>query len=315
VERVGHEEYSRDGDMKIEFSPDVAEARNAGQAIVALESTIISHGFSHPENLAVAAEMEETVRQRGAVPATIALIDGSIKCGLTESEVHRLATDAAVRKCSVRDMAVIMAEQAVGSTTVAATAFIAAKAGIQVFATGGIGGVHRREEGGDGFDISSDLLELSRTNIIVVSAGAKSLLDLPATLEVLETYSVAVVGFETSEFPAFHTRSSGLKLTHRAENLDDLTAIAKSHFALAGEAGMLVCNPVPEDAAMQREEIESLITQARQEAVEEGVKGAAVTPYILAALNRLSDGRTSEVNKALALNNADLAARLAVQLA
>ncbi len=301
--------------MKIEFSPDVAEARKSGQAIVALESTIISHGFPHPENLAVAAEMEETVRQQGAVPATIALIDGNIKCGLTESEVHRLATDAGVRKCSVRDMAVIMAEQGMGSTTVAATAFIAAKAGIQVFATGGIGGVHRREEGGDGYDISSDLLELSRTNIIVVSAGAKSLLDLPATLEVLETYSVAVVGYETNEFPAFHTRSSGLKLPHRADSLDQLTAIGRSHFELDGEAGMLVCNPVPEEAAMKVDEIESLITQARAEAISEGIKGAAVTPYILAALNRLSDGRTSEVNKALALNNADLAARLAVRLA
>ncbi|MCR9214828.1 MAG: pseudouridine-5'-phosphate glycosidase [Proteobacteria bacterium] len=301
--------------MKIEFSPDVAEARKSGQAIVALESTIISHGFPHPENLAVAAEMEETVRQQGAVPATIALIDGNIKCGLTESEVHRLATDAGVRKCSVRDMAVIMAEQAIGSTTVAATAFIAAKAGIKVFATGGIGGVHRREEGADGYDISSDLLELSRTNIIVVSAGAKSLLDLPATLEVLETYSVAVVGYETNEFPAFHTRSSGLKLPHRADSLDQLTAIGRSHFELDGEAGMLVCNPVPEEAAMKVDEIESLITQARAEAISEGIKGAAVTPYILAALNRLSDGRTSEVNKALALNNADLAARLAVRLA
>ncbi len=301
--------------MKIEFSTEVAKARSDGLALVALESTIISHGFSHPENLAVAAEMEGTVRRQGAVPATIAVVDGVIKCGLLEAEVHRLATDPAVRKCSVRDLAFVVASNAMGSTTVAATAVIAARAGIQVFATGGIGGVHRREEGGDGFDVSADLLELSRTNILVVSAGAKSLLDLAATLEVLETYSVAVVGYETSEFPAFHTRTSGLKLPHRADSLGELAVIAQSHFELSGEAGMLVCNPVPQEIAMQPDEIESLITQAREEAMSEGIRGAAVTPYILAALNRLSGGRTSEVNKALALNNADLAARLAVRLA
>jgi pseudouridine-5'-phosphate glycosidase len=183
-----------------------------------------------------------------------------------------------------------------------------------VFATGGIGGVHPAEEGAGGYDVSADLLELSRTKIVVVSAGAKSILDLPATLEVLETYSVPVVGYQTKEFPAFHSRESGLFLSHMAQDLDELSELVRAHFNLDLLSAFLVCNPVPEHAAMEPAEIKTLIEAARQEAIVDGIKGPAMTPYILAAINRLSHGKTSDVNKALGLNNAVLAARLASRL-
>lgn len=297
--------------MKIEFSKKVADAKAARQPIVALESTIISHGFPYPENIALAREMEQVIEAEGAIPATIAIINGVIKCGLEEEELELLASSGDVKKCSVRDLPMVTAAGITGATTVASTSFVAERAGIKVFATGGIGGVHRAEEGADGFDISADLLELSRTKVAVVAAGAKSILDLPATMEVLESYSVPVIGFETDEFPAFHCRTSGLKLPAAAMTMNELSSMVAAHFDLGLPSGLLVCNPVPETAAMGEEEVEDLISRAQAEAVAAGVKGAAMTPYILGALNRLSDGKTSVVNHALALNNGKVAAKLA----
>ncbi|GLQ07699.1 pseudouridine-5'-phosphate glycosidase [Sneathiella chinensis] len=300
--------------MKIAYSAEVAAALEAGQPVVALESTIISHGFPYPKNMDVAAEMEAVIREEGAVPATIAIIRGEIKCGLSAEELEHLAKSDGVLKCSVRDLPVVVGSDRTGATTVASTSYIAERAGIRVFATGGIGGVHRAEEGADGFDVSADLLELSRSRVIVVAAGAKSILDLPATLEVLESYSVPVVGYKTSTFPAFHSLSSGLPVPAVADSTADLIRIARQHFALELPSGMLVCNPIPEKDALSNEEVEALVDQARAEAVAAGIKGAAMTPYVLGALNRVSGGRTSEVNMALALNNGRLAAKLAAGL-
>lgn len=300
--------------MKIEYSAEVIAALKANKAVVALESTIISHGFPYPKNVELANEMENVIRAEGAVPATIALIDGVITCGLSEEQLLHLATSKDVLKCSVRDLPVAVAMGRTGATTVASTSFIAHKAGIKVFATGGIGGVHKAEEGANGFDVSADLLELSRTGVVVVAAGAKSILDLPATLEALESFSVPVVGYKTDEFPAFHSRSSGLKLPASIDTMSELSAIVSAYFEMQIPAGMLICNPVPESAAMSREEVDVLVKEAREEAVAAGIKGARLTPYILGALNRLSSGKTSEVNLSLALSNGRVAAELAVAL-
>lgn len=300
--------------MQIDYSPSVAQARKAGTPVVALESTIISHGFPYPENMELAAKMEAVIREQGAEPATIAIIGGRIKCGLTQAELEILATSKSVAKCSVRDLPFVMAKGETGATTVASTSYIAQKAGIKVFATGGIGGVHRAEEGAEGFDVSADLLELSRCNVVVVAAGAKSILDLPATLEVLESFSVPVVGYRTDTLPAFHSVSSGLPVPATAGDMPELAKIVDQHFDLGLPSGMLVCNPIPVENAMSNNEVDELVGKARSEAIAAGVKGAAMTPYILGALNRLSDGKTSAVNLALALNNGKVAAQLAVSL-
>jgi pseudouridine-5'-phosphate glycosidase len=300
--------------MHIEYSSEVANALKSGKAVVALESTIISHGFPYPKNVELANEMEDIIRAEGAVPATIAIIDGIITCGLNEDQLLHLAKSGDVMKCSVRDLPIALAQKRTGATTVASTSFIAHQAGIRVFATGGIGGVHKAEEGGDGFDISADLLELSRTGVAVVAAGAKSILDLPATLEVLESYSVPVVGYKTNKFPAFHSISSGLNVPAMAEDMNALADIVSAHFELGVTAGMLICNPVPVEDAMSNQEVDKLVEQAGTEAVAAGVKGAEITPYILGALNRLSNGKTSEVNLSLALNNRRVAAQLATLL-
>lgn len=300
--------------MEINFTDEVKDALASGKAVVALESTIISHGFPYPKNVELAQEMENVIRAQGAIPATIAIMSGEITCGLSNEQLMELAQSKSVAKCSVRDLPSAVASRALGATTVASTAFIAEKAGIKVFATGGIGGVHKAEEGADGFDVSADLLELSRTRVAVVAAGAKSILDLPATLEVLESYSVPVIGYKTDMFPAFHSVSSGLKLPASASSMSELTDVVKSHFDLGLPSGMLICNPIAEDDAMSNLEVADLVAKASAEAVSAGIKGARMTPYILGALNRLSGGRTSEVNLALALNNGRLAAQLAVRL-
>lgn len=300
--------------MEIEYSPAVQSALDKGIPVVALESTIISHGFPYPKNMELAAKMEEVIQAEGAVPATIAIINGKIKCGLTGDELELLATSDNVLKCSVRDLPIAVAGGKIGATTVASTSYIAELAGIKVFATGGIGGVHRAEEGGEGFDVSADLLELSRSKVIVVAAGAKSILDLPATLEVLESFSVPVVGYKTKTFPAFHSISSGLPVPASTSDMEELARVAYMHFKLGLPSGMLVCNPIPAEYAMDNAEVDVLVEKARVEAVAAGVKGAAITPYILGALNRLSDGKTSEVNMALALNNGRVAAQLAARL-
>ncbi|MFT6556593.1 MAG: pseudouridine-5'-phosphate glycosidase [Sneathiella sp.] len=307
--------HSQADPMEIEFSPQVAKALADGKPVVALESTIISHGFPFPKNMELAEQMETVIREQGAEPATIALINGVIKCGLSVEELKILATSENVEKCSVRDLPSATARKITGATTVASTSFIAERAGIKVFATGGIGGVHRGEEGGNGFDISADLLELSRSRVAVVAAGAKSILDLPATLEVLESYSVPVVGYKTDTFPAFHSLSSGLPLPSSAPDMEALCNIVNMHFQMGLPSGILICNPVPHDYAMSNDEVDALVDQARFDAIKAGVKGAKITPYILGALNRLSNGKTSEVNLALALNNAKVAAALAARLA
>lgn len=300
--------------MEIVFSNKVARARNEGTGIVALESTIISHGFPYPDNLDLAAEMEATVEAGGAVPATIAIMDGKARVGLETEDLERLAKGPGVQKTSSRDLAFVLAQEKTGATTVASTALIAQRAGIQVFATGGIGGVHRAEEGARGFDVSADLLEMSRRKIAIISAGAKSILDLPATMEMLESYGIAVVGYQTDEFPAFHTRTSGLALGHRIDNLKDLTKLARQYFTLDADGALLICNPIAEEFAMTEAEVEALVSAAQLEAGAKKISGAALTPYILGALDRLSGGRTSKVNRALALGNAELAAGLAASL-
>jgi len=299
----------------LELSDEVRGAMLAGRPVVALESSIIAHGFPAPDNLALGREIEAAVRAAGAVPATVALADGRVRVGIDAALLERLASDAAV-KCSARDLPVVLAQGRLGATTVAATALVAERAGIAVFATGGIGGVHRRFDAAEhGPDISADLSELARRAIVVVSAGAKSILDLPATLEALETLGVTVVGYRCDEFPAFHARESGLGLTHRVE---DAVAVARAYRAarqLGTSGALLVCNPPPADQAMSMVEIAGMIEVALRDAAEAGVVGGAVTPFLLRSLDRQSGGRTRRVNRALAIANARLGAEIAAAIA
>jgi pseudouridine-5'-phosphate glycosidase len=296
----------------IVVAQEVADAVATDQATVALESTIIAHGFPRPDNLDLANALEQEVRDARAVPATIGILDGAAHIGLDQRQLARIASDDGVRKCSLRDIAALVSERATGAATVAATAHLAAKAGVSVFATGGIGGVH---PGGEVPDISADLMALARTPIAVVCAGAKSILDIPATLEVLESLSVPVIGYRCRQFPAFHTAESGHDVPHSFENLDDLARMVATHRALDLPGGILVCNPPPEAEAMSRKEIDALIRSAEAEARDAHVTGPGLTPFLLAALDRLSNGRTTAVNRALALSNAALAGGLAVALA
>jgi pseudouridylate synthase len=289
------------------FHPEVADALNRAQAVVALESTLISHGFPQPENLDVARAIEDSVREAGAVPATIAILGGQIKVGLTSDELDFLAMATGVQKCSRRDLPLVTARGDNGGTTVAATMFIAHRAGIRVFATGGIGGVHR----GHPFDVSADLIELGRTPIIVVCAGAKAILDLPLTLETLETQGVPVIGFKTSELPAFYSRQSGLLVDLRVDTPEDVVDIARSRDALALPAGILVTVPVPTEAEWSAQEAEQVISRALAEAKDEGITGKAVTPFLLAWVRDLSGEQSKRANIALLLNNASVAAQIA----
>ena len=297
--------------MLVQISDEVRAALDCGGPGVALESTIIAHGFPRPDNLAVGFELEAAVRAAGATPATIALFDGRVRVGLDRPALERLAAGE-VAKCSLRDIAALTAAGAAGATTVAATLRIAAAAGIAVFATGGIGGVHRGAGGAT--DVSADLAELARSRVAVVSAGAKSILDLAATLEVLETHGVPVIGFGTDEFPAFLSQTSGLRLRHRVDTVTALARIVRAQRDLDLPAGLLICQPPPAAQAMAAAEVEDLVDRAVAEAAEAGIAGAALTPYLLAAMDRLSAGRTRRVNRALAIANAQLAAALAVEL-
>lgn len=297
----------------VHLAPAVADALAAGRPLVALESSIIAHGFLPPQNRALAAELAATVTSAGAVPAMIAVIGGELRVGLDADALDRLVRGN-VAKASARDLGPLIAAGVTAGTTVAATARIAALAGIKVFATGGIGGVHRRLPNDNGpLDVSADLAELARTPIAVVSAGAKSILDLPATVEMLETLGIGVIGYGTAEFPAFHSRESGIPLAHRLDGIAPLAAAVRAHLDLAGTA-MLVCHPPPAEAAIPYAELAGWVAAALQAAMRDGVTGQRVTPYLLAELNRLSGGRTQAVNRALALANADLAARLAAAL-
>ncbi|MBL8598764.1 MAG: pseudouridine-5'-phosphate glycosidase [Devosia sp.] len=297
----------------LSISPEVADALAQGRAVVALESTIITHGMPYPQNLQMAGEVEAIVRAAGAVPATIALMGGRIRVGLTAPDLEQLAeTGMASAKASRRDVAALLTAQATAGTTVATTMQAAEMAGIQLFATGGIGGVHRGAE--LSFDISADLEELSRTPVAVVCAGAKAILDLPKTLEVLETKGVPVIGYGTDDFPAFWTRSSGLRADHRIDTPEAVAELLETQFSL-GMGGVLIGNPIPEADAMDPAFIGAMIERALADAEAAGIQGKETTPYLLKRIFELTEGKSLVSNIALVKNNAAVAARIAVALA
>lgn len=293
----------------VRLSAEVAEALAAGRPVVALESTIISHGFPYPANAECARQAEEVARHAGAVPATIAVLGGQLRVGLGDVEIEYLATNRGIAKASRRDIGTLIARREDGATTVAGTMLVAALAGIRVFATGGIGGVHRGAP--ESFDISADLEELAHTDVAVVCAGAKSVLDLPLTLEYLETRGVPVLGYRTDEFPAFYTRTSGLGVDARLETPEELAGVLAARAALGITGGVVIANPIPEEHELAHDVIDAVIEQALAEATAQGVRGKAVTPFLLARIHELTGGRSEEANKQLVYNNVDLAARVA----
>ena len=295
----------------LRYHPDVRDALAAGRPVVALESTLITHGLPYPVNQEVASGMEKAVRDAGAVPATIAVLKGQITVGLAAEELAYLAQAKNVRKCSRRDFPIVLAQKGDGATTVAGTMIVAHLAGIRVFATGGIGGVHR----GHPFDVSADLLELAQTPVAVVCAGAKAILDLPLTLEVLETHGVPVVGYQCSNFPAFYTRDSGLPLDVRCDSFKDIAAILRARETLGFKTGTLVATPVPKEHELPAAVAEKAIAQALDEADERGVRGKEVTPFLLARVSELTHEESRTANVALLQNNARVAAQIAGALA
>jgi pseudouridine-5'-phosphate glycosidase len=295
------------------FSAEVAAARAAGRPIVALESTIISHGMPYPQNVQTAKEVEALVRAHGAVPATIAVLGGKIRIGLSDAELELLGTAPDAFKVSRRDLPYALTSAKIGATTVAGTMICAALAGIQVFVTGGIGGVHRGAE--TSFDISADLQELARTSVAVVCAGAKSILDLGLTLEYLETHGVPVVSVGQDNFAAFYTRDSGFRADFRLDSAAEQARFLAAKWGLGLQGGVVISNPVPAEAAMPREEIDRITNQALAEAAEQGISGKAVTPYLLARIKALTEGRSLATNIALIRNNAIVGAQLACALA
>lgn len=299
--------------LPVTYSSEVAAAKANGTPVVALESTIITHGMPYPGNLEMAESVEGIIRAGGAVPATIAVIDGILHIGLEKSELEALAQTSDAMKLSRADLAFAISEGRTGATTVAATMIAAARAGVHVFATGGIGGVHRRAE--ESFDISADLEELSRTPVIVVSAGAKAILDVPKTLEVLETKGVPVVTVGQDDFPAFWSRSSSLRSPLRLDTAERVAAFQRSREALGIAGGMLIGNPVPEKDEIPAQEMEGYIRQALDSADEKGIAGKAVTPFLLSSIYYITEGRSLATNIALVENNARLAAKIAVALA
>jgi pseudouridine-5'-phosphate glycosidase len=300
-------------DELLDIKPEVAVALADGQPVVALESTIITHGMPHPDNLAMAMAVEGIVRQHGAVPATIAVMDGRICVGLGEDGLRRLAEAREAGKASRRDLAALIASGATAGTTVSATMLIAARCGIALFATGGIGGVHRGAA--ETFDISADLTELGRTPVAVVCAGAKSILDIGKTLEVLETQGVPVLGYRTDAFPAFFSRDSGYRVDRRFDTPRALAQVIRVHRQLGLQGGIVIANPVPEADALPAAAIEACIEAACREAEAAGITGKALTPYLLARLNALTAGQSLRANIALIRNNAALAAQIAVEFA
>lgn len=293
------------------MSDELARAKAYGEPIVALESTVITHGLPKPDNLNLARAMEEIIRKAGAKPATIALLDGKVQIGLSEAELERLADAEKPRKVSLRDFGTALAKNEVGGTTVAATMFVAEKQGIQVFATGGIGGVHR----GNSMDVSTDLMQLGRCPVMVVCAGAKAILDLPATMEVLETQGVPVVGYQTDELPAFYSRSSGIKLKARVDSPEEAAALAKAHWGAGLQSGILLVVPPPAEFAIEASEVEGWIESAMRDAALEKIEGNAITPYLLGKVSELSAGRSKTTNIELLKNNAAMAAEVARHLA
>lgn len=297
----------------LRYADEVAEALAAGRPVVALESTIVAHGMPYPENLATAQTVEDLIRAAGAVPATIAVMDGAIRIGLSAAELQQLAqAGAAAMKLSRRDIAYAVSQRKLGATTVSATMLCAQAAGIRVFVTGGIGGVHRGAA--TSMDISADLTELARTPVAVVCAGAKSILDLPLTLEVLETQGVPVVAVGQRAFPAFYTRDSGLNADFQLDQPAELAAFLRCHWGLGLVSGVVVANPVPVEHEIAAAQVEVWVAQALQEAAAQGIQGKASTPFMLKRLAELSQGRSLATNIALVKHNALLGARLAAAL-
>ena len=302
-----------ENDALLVYSREVEDAKTEGKPIVALESTIIAHGMPFPRNLETARALEEIVRKRGAAPATIAILDGRIRIGLAEKEMARLARGEGVAKVSRRDLPLVLARGGPGATTVAATMICASRAGIRVFATGGIGGVHRGGE--HSMDVSADLMELAQTEIAVVCAGAKSVLDIGRTLEVLETQGVPVIGYATDAFPAFYTRDSGFPVDARMDRPDEVARmLALKWGGLGLKGGVLVVNPIPSEAALDADLIDGVIAAALEEAETKGLNGKAVTPFLLARVAALTGGESLRANIALVKHNAARAADIALAL-
>lgn len=294
----------------LDLHPEVADALADGRPVVALESTIIAHGMPWPRNAETAAAVETEVRAHGAVPATVAVVDGRLKAGLTSDQIEALARGGAtIPKASRRDLPVLVARGQTGATTVAATMIVAALAGIRVFATGGIGGVHRGAE--TSFDVSADLQELARTPVAVVCAGAKSILDLGLTLEYLETHGVPVIGYRTDVLPAFYTRESDFGVDLRLDEPGEIADVMHAKWRLGLGGGLVIANPAPPDHALPREAVDGAIAQALAEATAQGVSGKAITPFLLARITALTGGRSLAANVALVKDNARLAARIA----
>jgi len=295
----------------LKLSVEVQRALEAGGAVVALETAVVTHGLPYPQNLELAQQMEAEVRACGATPATIGVVAGTAWVGVPPAGLETLAKDKGLDKLSARDVGAAVASGRSGGTTVAGTLLLAQRAGIRLFATGGIGGVHREAN----FDISADLQQLAVTPLIVVCAGAKAILDLPATLEVLETYGVPVIGYQTDEFPAFYSRSSGLPVSARADSPQQVCQIARAHWQAGMPGGLVAAQPPPESAALPRERVEAAIQSALRRCQEQGVRGQAVTPFLLREVSALTAGDSLQANLALLLNNARLAAQIALAMA
>lgn len=296
----------------LEYSEEVLEAKKANKPVVALESTIISHGMPYPQNVQTAKEVEEIIRKNGAVPATIAILNGKIKIGLSDEELEFLAQSRDVEKASRRDLPYLVAKKKNGATTVAATMICAEIAGIGVFVTGGIGGVHREAE--TTMDISADLQELAMTNVAVICAGAKSILDIGLTLEYLETYGVPVVGFETDVLPAFYTRTSPFNVNYRVDNAEEAAEMIRTKWELGLKGGVVIANPIPEKDALEEAFITNVIETALKEAKENNIAGKKVTPFLLGKVKELTEGRSLTANIALVKHNAEVGSKIAVSL-
>ncbi len=313
TQATGRDKRTRgDGAMSCAIHPAVAEALDAGRPVVALESTIISHGMPYPQNVTTAAEVEQVVRDNGATPATIAIMDGKFRVGLTSEEIERLGTAANVLKASRRDVGLALAGRRIAATTVATTMIGAYAAGIRLFATGGTGGVHRGAE--SSMDVSADLPELGRTPVAVVSAGVKSILDIGRTLEYLETLGVPVITCGADSFPAFYSRESGFPTPARLDTPGELAAALAAHWTLPSAGGALIANPIPQAEEIEFSEMEHTIARAVQDAERQGITGKEVTPFLLGRIVELTGGESLTANIALVKNNAALAARIAAAL-
>ena len=300
--------------MQVKCSAPVAAALQFGNAVVALESTIIAHGMPFPQNLDMAREVERVITQHGAVPATIAIVDGELRAGLDDMALEHFAkTGPSIMKVSTRDMPYVVSRKMTGATTVASTMRIAAMAGIPVFATGGMGGAHRGAS--SNFDISADLIEFAQSDVAVVTAGAKAILDLALTLEILETHGVPVVGYGTNEFPAFYSRQSGHKLTQQADNPDQLASLLHTKWKLGLKGGVVVANPIPMQDEIPSDAIAPHIDRAVAEAANQGIHGKEVTPFLLKRIAEITEGKSLKANIALVMNNARVAAEIAVAYA